>query len=269
MGDYSVYSVVLLELSAGTSDNDHTYLTNSMESISYEGKDYLPMDGIEFDIPKITGSVENEDCKINNIRIFDTFLSLLSNNAPFSRIRVSIKEVEIDFDTGAVMQVLDLFSGLVYRVTSDPLIGIMNITCKDWKYYLDITAGVPCCEQCTWQYLGDKGCRASVHSENQTITDVDGLFITIDGPLVDGTPLLFNKGYAEIGGIRIKIKYHSTGNAFQLSKPAPSSWLGQVVTLYAGCDRTLNTCRTIHNNEINFLGLGYSMVDYNALSESP
>ena len=268
MGDYSVYSVVLLELSAGTSD--FAYLTNSIDTVSYGGKDYLPMDGMDIQFPAVTSTLDASECVIKGLRPSSSvFLFQLSNHMPFSSVEVVIMDASVDADTGVVTSVSYPFKGLLYQAMPEPLKGIMSLNCRGWKYYTDITAGVPCTEQCSWQYLGGKGCGAVVHFENQIVASVSGLTMTVNGPLANTTALLFNKGYAEFGGVRIKIKYHSSGLTFQMSKAPPADWVGKSVTLYAGCDRTLKTCRNIHNNEANFLGLGYAMVDYNALYESP
>ena len=268
MSDYSTYSVILLELSAG--EGDFVYLTNSIDPVSYEGKDYLPMDGMEVSFPPVSSALDASECKIQNISFASyVFLTQLANHMPFSSVEVVIMDASVDADTGVVTSVSYPFKGLLYQAMPEPLKGKMSLICKGWKYYTDIVAGVPCTEQCSWQYLGGKGCGAEVHSENHTVDSVDGLSMAVNGPLADTTTLLFNKGYAELGGVRIKIKYHSSGLTFQMAKAPPADWVGKSVTLYAGCDRTLKTCRNIHNNEANFLGLGYAMVDYNALYESP
>lgn len=267
MADSESYSVILLSLYAGASGG--VYITNSIEDIDYGGNTYVTMPALEVDFPPVSGSLDAPDCKIKGLTIQGSFLTELSNHAPFSSIEVHILDATIDLATGAVSSVSYPFSGLVYQAVPMPLIGTMDIICKDWKYYMDITAGMPCTEQCAWQYLGGKGCGVSVHSEPQVVDSVSGLSLVVDGPLADTTTLLFNKGYVEYEGMRIKIKYHSSGLSFQMSKAPPSDWVGKTVTLYAGCDRSLNTCKNIHNNEANFLGLGYAMVDYNALYENP
>ena len=260
MSDYSEYTVVAVVISA--SDAETIRISNAGFDSEIDGDTYLNSDGLYFGLSKITGAMEGDDCKIGGIKVQGTFLASLSNNAPFSKVSVEIVEYELDMDTDAVLNTRYLFNGLVYQVQSDPISGYMDLTCKDWKYYTDLTAGVACTEDCAWKYFGDKGCGKTVHAEEHVINSVSGLFVDIVGPLADTTPLLFNKGYIELNGVRIKIKYHSSGNTFQLSKAAPSSWLGETVTIYAGCDRTLSTCKSIHNNEANFLGLGYAMVDY-------
>jgi len=145
----------------------------------------------------------------------------------------------------------------------------MNIIFKGWKYYTDITAGLPCTEQCAWGALGNRGCGASVVEEEHTVDSVSGYTLTITDSLVDTRAFLFNKGYIEKGGARIKIKYHETGNTFQLSKPAPATWVGSTITIYSGCDRQLSTCRDVYDNEERFMGLGVAMVDYNPFYENP
>ena len=267
MADTNLHSVTVVSFVVNTSEA--VYLTNAGFNVDYDGNTYINSESIEFDIPEISGMMGAPDCKIKHIHILGGFLTELSNHAPYNKIEVSIIELELDTETGAVEGEHFLFNGLVYQVAPQSLIGYMDIICKDWKYYTDITAGVPCTEQCAWQYFGGKGCGAYVINEAHSIVTVSGYLVTIGEDLINTTAQLFNKGYIEFEDIRIKIKYHNTGRDFQLSKAAPSSWLGKTVTIYAGCSRSLDVCKSIHNNEVQFLGLGHSMVDYHPMFENP
>ena len=267
MADTNLHTVIAVNLVVGTSKS--AYLTNAGFNLDYDGNTYINSESMILEIPNISGTISSQDCKIKSVYILGGFLTELSNHAPFNKIEVEIIELELDIDTSAVLSERFLFNGLVYQVAPLSLVGYMDILCKDWKYYTDITAGIPCTEQCVWQYFGGKGCGASQTVENHTVDTVDAFVITIGEDLIDTTPLLFNKGYIEFEDIRIKIKYHNTGRDFQMSSPPPSSWAGQIVAIYAGCDRKLSTCRDIHDNELNFFGVGYSMIDYHPIYEEP
>lgn len=257
-------TATLLKLKA--SDSEYALLTDFNETISFEGYDYVPSDGISFELPAITADLDTKECLIKNIPLYTSFVLALAENTPFSRVEVSVIEVVLDDDLN-ISDPRYLFSGLLYQCSPKPTIGVVDLTCRDYKYYTDITAGMACTEQCGWAVFGGLGCGASVPSESHVVTGITGNVVTLQGPLENTTTTLYNKGYMEYKGSHISIKYHSTGLSFEMSKFPPPSWLGKIVTIYAGCDRSLDTCKTIHNNEANFLGLGYCMVDYNPLYE--
>jgi len=263
--DETKYSVTLVDLEASPAQSDH--LTNEGDNRIYGINVYRSVGSLELGIHRIGSALDTKEYEISNIPIQGTFLAQLSNNYPFSSIAVTVRELDIDIDTDAVLTERTLFKGLVYQAAPMPLQGHMKLLCRGWKYYTDITAGVPCTEQCAWSVLGGRGCGASVTIEHHVVDSVSGLNLTIVGPLIDTTPFLFNKGYVELDGARIKTKYHQSGNIFQLDTAPPSDWVGELVTLYSGCDRQLSTCRSIYNNEINYLGLGFAMVDYNPFYE--
>jgi len=266
--DSNKYSVILVSLEA--SETEGAYLTNAGYPLSYEGNTYQNVEGLKVDLPAESGGLDKDEGKLEGVGINDSsFLTRLSNHYPFSKVEVTVRELDIDLSTDSVSDVRTLFTGLVYQATPMPLTGYMNIIFKGWKYYTDITAGLPCTEQCAWGVLGNRGCGASVVEEEHTVAAVSSYTLTILGSLSDTRSFLFNKGYIEKEGARIKIKYHETGNTFQLSKPAPATWVGSTITIYSGCDRQLSTCRDVYDNEERFMGLGVAMVDYNPFYENP
>jgi hypothetical protein len=196
-------------------------------------------------------------------------LARVAVNVPYNQIKVTVKE--LFFDSGGLPDYIKYrFNGLVYNALNYPAKAKIDLVVRDFKYYLDTTAGVPCTEHCQCPYFGDPNCcKATVQDETHTVESLSGFNITIDADPVLTTPFIFNAGIVEFEAVRIKIKYHESGRTFQLSRPAPSYWLGQDVKIYTGCDKRLSTCRNIHNNEERFLGLGYNMVDYNPYYENP
>ena len=263
--DETKYSILLVDLEASATQKDS--MTNAGYGITYDTSVYRSVGSLQVKLPPVGSAMDTKECTIENLPIEGEFLAQLSNNYPFSSISVTVKELDINIDTDVVEDVRTLFKGLVYQSAPAPLKGHMNIVCRGWKYYTDITAGVPCTEQCAWSVLGGRGCGASVTFEAHTVDSISGTDLTLASAPTDTTPFLFNKGYVEFGGSRIKIKYHNTGDTFQLDTPPPSDWVGETVTIYSGCDRQLSTCRDIYNNESQFLGLGIGMVDYNPFIE--
>jgi len=265
--DSNKYSVLLVSLEASATEG--AYLTNAGYPITYEGNTYQNADGLKVKLPVLGGTIDKEECRIEGMAISEGFLSNLANHYPYSKIDVTVKELDINIDSETVAATRTLFTGMIYQVMPAPLTGYMSIAAKGWKYYTDIVAGLPCTEQCAWSILGGIGCGATVVEEAHTVASVSGYDLTISSSLSNTTAFLFNKGYVELGGARIKIKYHESGNTFQMDKAPPSDWVGQTVTMYSGCDRRLATCRDIYDNENNFMGMGIAMVDYNPFYENP
>lgn len=266
MSDSYRHAVALITVSAGA--GSEARFTNKDRDVSYLGLDYASVGVLELDLADVSGDLGAEETKIKNLPLNTPFLSSLAQNDPYSKITVEVLEATLD-DTEAVTAVRPVFKGLVYQALPNQFQDTLDIIAKDYKYYLDITAGLPCTEQCSVAYFGDKNCGKTVLSEILTVDSLSGNNLITTSSPTHSTGFLYHKGFVEKDNMRIKIKYHSSGSTFQLSRPAPSSWAGTSVLFVAGCDRRLQTCRDIHNNESRFWGVGYNMVDYNAHYESP
>lgn len=259
------YSVVLIDLDAGS--GEESYITNSPISVVDGINTYTPVPEMEIKPATLTGDFSNSEYRINNLPANLALISGLAINLPYSKVSVVIREFFYD-GAGALTGSEYLFRGFVYQCESRKARGRADLILKDNKYYTDTTAGIPCTELCAVSYFGDGICQKTVHSEPHTVSVISGYSLTVGESLIDTTAFLFKNGYIENGAQRLKIKYHETGTTFQMARPVPASWDGALVTVYAGCDRQLSTCRDIHNNEARFLGLGISMVDYNPLYET-
>lgn len=264
--DFYEYSVVVIDLDAG--EGEASRLTNNSNDVTYESITYTSSPALKLSPAALTGDFSSSEYKLENIYVTGDLLTRLSSNVPYPKIDVTIRELFYD-DEGAVSKVEYLFRGLIYQVNYRRSQNYMEIVVKDYKYYLDTTGGLPCTEQCKVGYFGDTLCQAVVLTEDQVLESVSEFNATVASDLVNTTEYLYNKGYMEYGASRICIKYHKLGKTFEMSRPIPSYWIGKTVTLVAGCDKYLDTCRDIHDNEARFLGLGFSMVDYNSQYENP
>ena len=267
MADTVLNSVVLVDIDAGSGET--AYLTNSESYISYDNTTYTPCSSMRVNQAELTGDFSSKEYVLEALDNTIGMLGRVSVNIPYNQIQVTVKELFLT-DTGLPDYVKYRFRGLVYNVVNYPAKSRLDLILRDWKYYLDTTAGVPCTEHCQYPYFGDPNCcKATVQDETHLVESISGFAMTINADPALTTPFIFNAGYVALGAVRIKIKYHASGRTFQLSRPVPSYWLGQSVTIFTGCDRRLTTCRDIHNNEERFLGLGYNMVDYNPFYENP
>jgi len=267
MSDSYSRNLVLLELDAGNGET--AYVTNNNTYFTVGTTTYLPSPAMEINPSAMTGDMDQGEYIIKALEFNTaTLLARMAVNVPYSSISVVLKEVFLD-DAGAVTKTEYLFKGLVYQVEVKSVHGYLDLICRDYLYYLDTTAGFACTEQCNVAYFGDDICQKTVQTEAHVIDSIDGFEVTlVDTPTLT-TPFIFNNGYMEYEASRIKIRYHQTGKVFVMSRAVPPYWLGKTVTVAIGCNKTLETCRDIHNNEERFLGTGYAMVDYNPLYENP
>lgn len=265
MTDVARTSIVLIAVTA--SDIEGAWLTTNSSDFVYGGKTYVAVPSIEVEAVHNMGGGNTGDQIIKSVPASPGFLTAISNHMPYSRVAVKIIELQVA-DNGSY-ETFTIFNGLLCQVEVSHSSGFLKLICKDRRYYIDMTVGIPCTEQCAALWFGDKLCKKVVYHETVFVEAVSGVTLTLNAPPSVTTPLLFNKGYMEKGEVRIKIKYHHSGNSFQMDRYPPSSWVGMSVVLYAGCDRRLETCRNIHKNEARFAGLGYSMIDYNPMYENP
>lgn len=214
------------------------------------------------DLPTKSGAATSQEGTISDISIsLGGALNSIAAGYPYNQIQVIVTEAELDFDFN-IIATRRQFTGLVYQAKPKIFTGMLALVIKDWKYYLDIPGGMPCTENCYVKYFGDRLCQAPVAEYVVDIDSISGYDVTlVSVPSV--VDFLFNKGYFRFRGTSIKIKHWESGTVFQTSEAMPISWVGQAVTVVAGCDKTLQTCRDIHNNEANFTAWGINMVDYN------
>ena len=260
MSDSYVLKVGLVKIEAD--GEAPVYLTNFDQNLTISGGVYLSSPAMDLtQLPSKSGAATAPEGRIDNIITSPSVLANIAAGYPYNQIKVTVSEAELD-DTLSVTATQVHFNGLVYQSENKLVSGHINLVIKDWKYYLDIPGGIPCTENCFVKYFGDALCQAAVLSYPVVPSLIDGYSTTIvSAPAV--VDWFFNKGYFELNGTSIKVKYWESGNVFITSEAMPSSWLGQTITLVAGCDKRLETCRDIHNNEEHFSGWGYSMVDYN------
>jgi len=205
--------------------------------------------------------------KISDIpAISGTIFGNIYDRIQYGRIEAYIYELEVDILTNAVISGRLIVKGLVYTASSFLGARILELEIKEDKYYWDKTGGVVCTEQCAVAYFGDKICKKTITTVTGVVQSVVKTALTLTSTPA-GATFIYNNGYIEFEGLRIKIAYWESGATFSMSEIPPASWVGETVNIAIGCDKTLQSCISIHNNESEFFGLGYSMVDYNALFE--
>jgi len=258
--DTQLYSVTTVTIEA--SPSEIIRFCNRSENLVLNDDIYFSAPAALFDVTRERAAVESDEFVVANIPSDVGIMAQITGHMPYSRIDVTVIEYVLD----SALEILDtryIFRGLITTATPSLSAPYTTLVCRNPLYYLDVSVGVPCTEYCAASYFGEPlTCGAIVQHTPIYIDSVDLYNATIVDDQTGVTQYFWNKGYFEYLGTRIKIKFWQAGQVFQTSKPVPASSVGRQVELFSGCDRRLQTCRNIHNNEINFFALGHSMQDY-------
>jgi len=234
----------------------------------HDGFTFSPATEIDYSkIGSASMDLSTKPSKIKNIPAASSSLfGYIYDRLPYGHVEAFIYELDVDISTSTVNSGRLIVKGLVYSAASHLSSRVLDLEIREDKYYFDKVGGTICTEQCAVAYFGDKICKKTVSSVTGVVDSVAKTVLTLTGTPA-GATFIYNNGYIEFEGLRIKIAHWESGAVFSLSEIPPASWVGETVTITIGCDKTLASCRDIHNNVSEFFGLGYSMADYNALYE--
>ncbi len=269
MPDSSSYKVSAIALKIPAIGGTLTAgLINHTSSIVYDGVTFSSATEIDFKkMGKVSMGLDNKSFKVNKIPAASGGLfGNIYDGIQYGHVEVHIYEITLDIDTSAVISAQKIIKGLLYNSSARIDSRILNLEIKEDKYYFDKIGGVRCTEQCSVKNFGDKICKKTVTSVTGTVLSVVGTILTLTATPA-GDTRIYNNGYIELDGLRIKIALWESGAVFSMAEIPPASWVTEAVSVFIGCDKTLQSCRDIHDNENEFFGLGHSMVDYNALYE--
>jgi len=274
MADYKENRVTAVYLSLTGSYTLGVGFTDHTEGFTFDSLVFESAPQLEFkDMATLSIAMDSDECKVSNIPAGSSYIltNNLKNRVPYPEICVQIFSLELE-DDGSVntsTNVLYLWNGLIYSVKSHLIRDDIEVLSRNAKYYADRVAGMVCHEQCTVGYFGDSLCTKTVTSQLVTIDAISGYSVEFTSAPT-GADYLYKSGILEFAGLPIKILdwRSATGDEALLALPAPTSWVGQAATIYSGCDRTYQTCVNIHDNAVNFRGLGVNMVAYNTYYES-
>lgn len=196
---------------------------------------------------------------------FDT-LSLLYDHAP---VRCTVWECSpLSLDAK-----LPVFAGKIIRMNVKSKRGLLaSAKVSSVKRLLKVKAGLQALSTCPWIYRKSP-CQSTRPDITGTVTNLqvndkpNRIKIQISSP-PDMDNSIWNRGYVEFDGLRIAIRrsYDDAGTdgifRFDLRSFPPPDWLGEEVTIAPGCDGRIETCR-IHDQEENFGGIGYAMLNRN------
>jgi uncharacterized phage protein (TIGR02218 family) len=115
--------------------------------------------------------------------------------------------------------------------------------------------------QCAWRTYGaDCGVNAEDFKFDTTVTAFGKGFAVVDAWFADADidTKYYNNGILKIGNNFVYIQQQNAGNLLTIFPDLPkSAVVGDAVTLYAGDDKTFETCRDKFLNNMRFLGFPY------------
>jgi uncharacterized phage protein (TIGR02218 family) len=245
--------------------------TDRDSDTEFEGQVYTSETSMEIQLPENNGLLNESPCNIV-LPLLAGFPTDLTSGAPYPQTRVEV--VEFIRGEGASSVALRTFKGLIAAARRNlagrrNFIGISALPVK--ARLQTITLGEPCNHQCI-NRLGDGRCQVILsvppNKHNVTISAIDGTEVTVSDSITAGLEdRFYQRGYMLKDGLEIGVQdwrneVEGDKQVFFMNRRPPSSWIGAIVTLFAGCDKTIETCRDRFGNEEHFNGRGYSMPAY-------
>lgn len=185
-------------------------------------------------------------------------------------VDVVVKETALEASNVAIHK-STLFLGEVLRITRNPE-GTPNrvmLHCVNEKTMLGFAVGFLISDRCPWKVYGP-ACKAIVSGNKETgvvIQSFDPLSLQavitgLLGPF--GKQELYTRAELRSGGLSIGVRYWNkeSPEVFYLQRQIPPSWIGQIITLRLGCQKTQNFCDTEHGNLERIGNLGVKTADY-------
>lgn len=279
-------ATTFVELTSGSGPTFTRY-TDADQDTTFEGNVYLSRPTMEVKLAPYTGMLKESSPRITLPS--DTFIDALSEGQAHAPVTIRVVvSLESDNPGSPTDDVQELFKGLV-AITTRNISGRLNqvtLKCVTWKQESDRPCGLQANPQCFWKFQG-RGCVVDSPpgslsfisavtptvpaTRAPTVLSISGELLTLTASPTGGpfTDQIFHRGFFEFDGLSIGIREWAVGTdtQFLLERPAPDSWVGQVVTLHQGCDKTLLTCQNRYANDDFFGGFGVAIRDYNPIFE--
>jgi hypothetical protein len=230
---------------------------------------------MEIEIPANNGTLEEAEL---TVRLpLDSFTEAVTSGLPHSPIFVEVWDKTVPTDLADSTTTLKPFTGRVMAAVRYPdgKNNVVELTAHSYKLLLDVPLGIPATHQC--QNTFTKGaCQVTPDDQlsGLTISLIEGKKITVAG--LRTVPAFadrnFHRGYIWRDGCWIAVReWRDTDyNVFYLVKQPPANWSGAAIKAYAGCDKTIESCRTrpVTSGEQYFMGCGFAIPDYNPIVET-
>jgi len=249
--------------------------TITQGAISYEytsAEDDLTVASIPYTAEKISRGKIGQSPQDRNrtvevrVPITNEFARRYRLSTPGARASITIRRFQRPDSPG--FATITLFTGFVQSVSFEDEMKMAVILCSP----IEMASSRPI-PRFSYQSL----CNHVLFDDNCKVDDTDSRFrysntvsaqsgSTVSVPGVDAYGAgWFTGGFLELtGGNDSRLIIASSGITLQLLLPFPSSAVGQTVTVFAGCDHTVNTCDTKFDtpedtlsNVINFGGFAF------------
>lgn len=251
--------------------------TNKDSRIDFGGVIYASTPAMEVQLPENNGILQDAQLVVTLPLSEDPtdFTQLYTNGQEFASTRVEVIEQIVAENAEGTTVTNTVFKGRCgeYVRNSEGEPGLIRIEAEPLKSWIkEIALGLPCNHQCV-HALGDAGCKVDMGLSSRTInveiSDIDGSTVTVTSPSVPNglEDRFYQRGSMTFEGLTVSVhdwRNEIEGNKliFFMRRQPPSAWDGEVVVLKAGCDKTIEICRSRFANEENFLGIGFSIPPY-------
>lgn len=273
----------VVEFAYGDAAGTFARFANWTSDVTHDGDVYTSIPKFSVEVPANTGMFEERPLVLEAPIAAHALFAALSSGEQHSPAYVTVTYLAepLPDDGGSATALVACLGWRVTRATKNPSgkRGIVRLEAVSAKSEMNKTVGLPANYQCAWTLFG-RGCDLAQLSDAGTLTAIDAgdkQKVTITGIAADpGVPgptpgNVYHRGYVERDGLRIEIRDYSSAapTIFFLARKPPASWVGQAVTVIAGCDKTIETCRARYDNEGRFMGCGYGIVDRHPVHELP
>ena len=256
--------------------------------IAFENHTSTPT--MEVELPDNTGSLDDKEARL--VMPLDDIILAMASNLPHSPIFLKVEEVTQGTFIGEAGSRKTMFRGRLTRSVRNYQ-GRGNsvaLFAKAAKARLNVPLGLPCNHHCA-NALFSPLCGLNINDHDQfgQIATISGKTVTISTPNLPITAptapggdnsRFWERGWLEKDGTQIGIHIWviSDPTVFVLRRMPPSDWLlagAASIRFVPGCHKTIEDCRGVWDNEQGqsgvggFNGLGYGMLPYNPLYQSP
>ncbi len=269
--DYSNPSLLLCPCLEVTWHDQTRRYVRSDSAVSCDGNVYASLPAIDFESIEYRGGTEPEEVQFTCSSLAEPF-GLMARET-HARVTVRIGELDLSSLSDPPNWMV---RGTVDKTTlnSKGKSGTVLVSVETSKGSIKgLSLGIKATDRCPL-FFGSDTCGAVPATVTATVATVSGSQITFvslpnDSQKGAWTAGRYHRGRVERDGIRILIRKHHVGaKKLTLANLIPPSWVGQVVTVMEGCDKSTDAC-VAHGRQSRFLGIGGAMPDYNPIIESP
>jgi uncharacterized phage protein (TIGR02218 family) len=236
---------------AGAVDDLHWYYTSGDAPISHEGNTYEPV-AIERSSLSYDSELEVTTMTVTVGALRDEMRDYLVQN-PMAQTWVSVLRVHRGAgDTSVVF--IGQVRGLSFQGAA------AEAECVGFEHFLKMKIPTIYFQPSCNNIIFDNRCGLNKNNYAVTTTatgDGKGLSAEAFGSKPDG---FFNYGWMEYGRQKRMVVSHN-GTGILLQYPFTDWENGSTVTVYAGCDQRITTCRDRFNNVKNFYGTPYVPIE--------